>query len=56
MVDVYLYDRFFEYEDSYNYYDTDVDKRLVYKQSNNGYFIVYNDVNKMDVVPLQLGK
>ena len=56
MVDVYLYDRFFAYEDSYNYYDTDVDKRLVYKQSNNGYFIVYNDVNKMDVVPLQLGK
>ena len=54
MVDVYLYGRFFEYEDSYNYYDIDVDKILVYKQSNNEYFIRYNDVNKMDVVPLQL--
>ena len=54
MVDVYLYGRFFEYEDSYNYYDIDVDKILIYKQSNNEYFIRYNDVNKMDVVPLQL--
>ena len=54
MIDVYLYGRFFEYEDSYNYYDIDVDKILIYKQSNNEYFIRYNDVNKMDAVPLQL--
>ena len=26
MVDLYLYDKFFGYEDYYNYYDTDVDK------------------------------
>ena len=54
MVDVYLYGRFFEFEDSYNYYDIDVDKILVYKHSNNEYFIRYHGVNKMDVVPLQL--
>ena len=54
MVDTNLYGRFFEYEDSCNYYDIDVDKILVYKQSNNEYLIGYNGVNKMDVVPLQL--
>ena len=26
MIDLYLYDRFFEYKNSYNYYDIDVDK------------------------------
>ena len=54
MVDQYLYHRFFGYKDSYNYYDIDVDKILVYKNSNNEYVIRYNDVNKMNVVPLQL--
>ena len=54
MVDLYLYDRFFGYEDFYNYYDTDVDKILVYKKSNNEYVIRYNDVYKRNVVPLQL--
>ena len=54
MVDVYLYGRFFEYEDSDSFCDIDVDKILVYKQSNSEDFIRYNDVNKMDVVPLQL--
>ena len=54
MVHQYLYDRFFGYKDSYNYYDIDVDKILVYKNSNNEYVIRYNDVNKMNVVPLQL--
>ena len=54
MVDLYLYDRFFGYKDSYNYYDIDVDKILVYTKSNNEYVIRYNDVYKRNVVPLQL--
>ena len=54
MVDLYLYDIYFGYEDSYNYYDIDVDKTLLFKKSNNEYIVRYNDVNKMKVVPLQL--
>ena len=38
---------------SYNYYDIDVDKILLYKKSNNEYIIRYNDVNKRTIVPLQ---
>ena len=54
MVALDLYDRFFGYKDSYNYYDIDVDKILLFKKSNNEYIIRYNDVNKMKVIPLQL--
>ena len=54
MVDLYLYDKFFGYKDSYNYYDIDADKILLFKKSNNEYIIRYNDVNKMKIVPLQL--
>ena len=54
MVDLYLNDRFLGYKDSYNYYDIDVDKILLFKKSNNEYIIRYNDVNKMTIVPLQL--
>ena len=54
MVDVYLYGKFVEYEDSDSFYNIDVDKILVYKQSNSEDFIRYNDVSKMDVAPLQL--
>ena len=54
IVDLYLYDGFFGYKDSYNYYDVDVDKTLLFKKSNNEYIIRYNDVNKMKIVPLQL--
>ena len=32
VVDIYLYDRFFGYKDSYNYYDIDVDKILLIKK------------------------
>ena len=42
------------HEDSYNYYDTDVDNILLFKKSGNEYIIMYNDVNKMKVAPLQL--
>ena len=54
MVDVYLNDRFLVYKDSYNYYDIDVDKILLFKKSDNEYIIRYNDVNKMTIAPLQL--
>ena len=54
MVDLYLNDRFFGYKDSYNYYDIDVDKILLFQKGNNEYIIRYNNVNKMTVVPLQL--
>ena len=48
MVDLYLSNIFFGYKDTYNYYDIDVDKILLFKKSNNEYIIRYNDV------PLQL--
>ena len=54
IIDVYLNSRFLEYKDSYNYYDIDVDKILLFKKSDNEYIIRYNDVNKMMIVPLQL--
>ena len=54
MVDLYLNNRFFGYKDSYNYYDIDVDKILLFKKSDNEYIIRYNDVNKMTIAPLQL--
>ena len=52
MVDLYLNDRFLGYKDSYNYYDIDVDKILLFKKSDNEYIIRYNDVNKMTIVSL----
>ena len=54
MVDLYLNDRFLGYKDSYNYYDIDVDKILLFKKSDNEYIIRYDDVNKMMIVPLQI--
>ena len=55
VIDLYLNHRtFFGYEDSYNYYDIDVDKILLLKKGNIEYFIRYYDVNKKKIVPLQL--
>ena len=55
MVDLYINSsRYLKYIDSYNYYDIDVDKILLFKKSDNEYFIRYNHVNKMMIVPLQL--
>ena len=57
IIDLYLNNRFLGYKDSYNYYDIDVDKILLFKKSDNEYiirFIRYNNVNKMMIVPLQL--
>ena len=53
-VDQYINNRYLKYIDSYNYYDIDVDKILLFKKSDNEYIIRYNDVNKMMIVPLQL--
>ena len=55
MIDLYLnHNIFFEYKDSYNYYDIDVDEILLFKKSDNEYIIRYDDVNKMAIAPLQL--
>ena len=54
MVNLYLNDRFLGYKDSYNFYDIDAYKMLLFKKSDNEYIIRYNDVNKMIIVPLQL--
>ena len=55
MVDLYLLgSKSFDYEDSFNYCNINVDKLLLYKKSDNEYVIRYNDVNKMNVVPLQI--
>ena len=53
-VDLYPYSRYFEFEDSYNYYDIDVNTVLLFLKSNNDYVIRYHDVNKITVVPLKL--
>ena len=54
MIDLNQNNKFFGYKDSYNYYDIDVKKILLIKNSYNEYFIRYYDVNKMKFVPLQL--
>ena len=55
MADLYLnHNIFFGYKDSYNYYDIDVDKILLFVKSDNEYIIRYNDANKKKIVPLQL--
>ena len=54
MIDLCLNNKLLRYKDSYNYYDIDIDKILLFKKSDNEYIIRYNDVNKMMIVPLQL--
>ena len=54
MVDIYLNDRFLGQKDSYNYYDIDVHKILLFKKSNNEFIIRYNDVYYAKIIPLQL--
>ena len=53
IIDLYLNNRFLRYKDSYNYYDINIDKILLFKKSDNEYIIRYNDVNKMIIAPLQ---
>ena len=56
MTDLHIlgYNTSFGYEDSYNYYDIDVDKILLFRKSDREYFIRNNDVNKNKIVPSQL--
>ena len=54
MVDLYLNDRFLGYKDSYNYYDIDVDKILLFRKCDDESIIRYYDVDKMIIAPLQL--
>ena len=55
MTDLYLnHNIFFGYKDSYNYYDIDVTKILLFLKSANEYIVRYNNVNKNKIVPLQL--
>ena len=35
MVDLYLNNRFLGYKDSYNYYDIDIDKILLFRKSDS---------------------
>ena len=37
IIDLYLNSRFLGYKDSYNYYDINVDKILLFKKSDNAY-------------------
>ena len=54
MVDLYLYDRFFGYKDSYYHYYIYADKILLFKKSDYKYLIIYNDVHDIKIRPLQL--
>ena len=53
MVDLYQ-NRFFGHKDSYNYYDVNIYKMLLFKKSDDQYIIRYKDVNKLKIAPLQL--
>ena len=53
MVDLYQ-NRFFGYKDSYNYYDVNIYKMLLFKKSDGQYIIRYKDVNKLKIALLQL--
>ena len=54
IIDQFKKDTCFYYEDAYYYYDNDLDRILLYKKSDNEYFIRYKHLNKTDIVPLQL--
>ena len=55
MTDLYLnHNTFSGYKNSYNYYDMDVNKILLFVKSDNEYIIRYNDANKKKIAPLQL--
>ena len=53
MIDLCLNNKLLRYKNSYNYYDIDIDKILLFRKSKNEYIIRYNDLNKM-IVPLKL--
>ena len=46
--------KWYNYEDSYNYYDINVNNILPHRKSDNEYVIRYNDKYKSATAPLQL--
>ena len=51
MVDIYLdNNRFFGYKDSYNYYDIDGDKILLFKKSYKEYIIRSNELHPLKTI------
>ena len=55
VVDSYINsNRFLKYIVSYNHYDIDVDRILLFKKSDYEYISRYNNVNKMMILPLRL--
>ena len=53
IVDEYQKDTCF-YDENACYYDIDVDRIPLFKQCDNKFLIGYEDLNKMNIVPLQL--
>ena len=47
--DQYQKDTYFDYEDAYYYYDIGVDKILLFKKSDDEYFIRYEDLDKTNI-------
>ena len=52
MIYLYLNNTLLGYKDSYNYYNIDVDKILLFKKRDNKYIIRYSDVTKRIILPL----
>ena len=48
------YNTSFGNEESYYYYDIDVNQILLLKKNDREYFVIYDDVNKKKILPLQL--
>ena len=51
---IYIKKDYLGYKDSYNHYDINIDKILLFKKSDGQYIIRYKDVNKLKIAPLQL--
>ena len=51
---IYIKIDYLGYKDSYNHYDINIDKILLFKKSDGQYIIRYKDVNKLKIAPLQL--
>ena len=55
IIDQYFFgSKWYNYEDSYTYYNIIVNNRLPYKKSDNEYVIRYNDTYKSTITALQV--
>ena len=50
----FLVSKWYFYEDTYNYYDIDVNNILPYKKSDNEYVIRHIDKYRSAIAPLQI--